>query len=148
MGPFIKIVEDLNTILKTGSNESFFRGEDYSLMSDSMAKSVRTWCQKNLGTVKLKSENAKDDEPLELYIIHLAKAKVDKDLRSFMTEMAGVFVKIVSATARDIDTKNVMTAKVNEAFDAVEEAACLRTFLLRVDGKRRAGPSPALLLNV
>jgi hypothetical protein len=145
---FIRIVDDLHTICKTGSNESFFSGDNYLQMSDNMAQSVRIWCQKNLGTVRLKSEDATDDEPLELYVIRLGETKGANDLKSLMTELGGRFLDIMSKAVRDVDAKNVMTSKANEAFDAVEEAARLRTLLLKVKGRRRSSPASALLLNV
>lgn len=148
MAHFIRIVEDLNAICKTGSNESFFSGDNYLRMSDSMAQSVRIWCQKNLGAEKLKSEDATDDEPLELYVIRLGETNGARDLKNLMTELGVRFLDIMSKAVRDLDAKNVMTSKANEAFDAVEEAARLRTLLLKVKGRRRRSPASALLLNV
>lgn len=148
MAYFIKIVDDLNAICATGSNENFFRGENYALMSDSMAKSVGRWCQSNLAIVKLKSEGAKDDDALELYVIQIGEKEGTEELKNFVTELSGIIVAIVSATAKAINVKNAMTSKANEFFDTVEEAARLRTLLLKVAGKRHSSATSALLLNV
>jgi hypothetical protein len=145
---FIKFVGDLDAICNDGTNENFFDGEDYLQISDRMAEPARIWCQKNLATVKLKSEGATDDEPLEPYVIRLGKKEGTKELKSLVKELGVAFVTIMSGAANAIDAKNVMTSKANEAFDAVEEGARLRTLLLKVAGKRSPSSASALLLNV
>lgn len=148
MAYFIKFVSDLDAICNHGSNEIFFFGDDYLQISDRMAERVRMWCQKNLATVKLKSHGAIYDEPLELYVIRLGLVAGTKDLKSLIKEVGFACVTILSEAANVIDKKNVMTGDGNEAFDAVEEAARLRTLLLRVGGRRHTGSTSALLLDV
>ena len=148
MAHFIKFVGDLDAACKDGSNEMFFRGEDYLNISDCMAEPIRIWCLNNLATVKLKSEGAKDDGPLEPYVIRLGGAEKAKVLKSFIRELGAAFVTIVSDAANTINKTNVMTSKGNKAFDTIEEVAHLRTLLVKIAGRRRPGPTSAVLLNV
>ena len=145
---FIKFVGDLDATCNDGTNEYFFSGEDYLQISDRMAEQARIWCSKNLATVTVKSAGAVNDEPLEAYVIRLDKKKGAKELKNLVKEIGASLVTIMSSAADAVDAKNVMTSKANEAFDAVEEGARLRTLLLKVAGKRSLGSASALLLNV
>jgi hypothetical protein len=144
---FIRFVNNLDAIADLGTNEDFFHGCDYATLSDGVAALARKWCMENLAAIRLKSEGAKDDE-LELYVIRLGEKSAAKQLKSLVTTLSRVIFQIVREKSLDINEKDMMTSKANEAFDTLEEVARLRTLLLKAAGRRRLGEAAALLLYV
>lgn len=113
-----------------------------------MAGPARLWCQKNLATVKFKSEDTTEDDALEPYVIRFDNKEGKKGLKILTKELGAAFLTTMSVAVAAINAKDVMTSRANAAFDDIEEVARVRTLLLKVAGKRGLASSSALLLYV
>jgi hypothetical protein len=148
--PFIRFVEDLEGLKTRGTNEDLFRGEDYAQLPPNIADSIRGWCARNLGVEQLRSDAGSEDEPLEAYVVRIGTKEGRKELRGLVAELSAALAETVLGAVQTVDPNTVMTNKTHAAFDALEEAARLRTVLLRVldRARHKRDKAPALLLEV
>ncbi len=148
MTPFIRRVSSITAIRKSGTDESFFKGPDFSTIPGFLTKIIDEWCKHHeLGNTSLPSKDAPSEQSTDVYYIALRPAG-RAETKSLLSELAPHLISETRLAVETLSEKTLFSSSANGAMDLLSEASSFRDALMRMTLKTTQSekPDPALVI--
>ena len=148
MTPFIRRVSSITAIRNSGTDESFFKGQDFATIPSFLTEIIDEWCKHHeLGNTSLPSKDAPSEQSTDVYYIALRPA-ARAETKSLLSELAPHLISKARLAVETLSEKTLFSSSANDAMDSLSEASSFRDALMRMTRKTTQSekPDPALVI--
>ena len=149
MAPYIRRVVSLEALKQQGTDEQFFRGQDYAEAPSFACEALDPWCRRNAANMSLPSRGATTDEPHEIYYIALGTKNGRNESKAMMQALVPILLDTAKETMLELTRNNFLSPNTNKIFDNLAAIVTFRDTLVRfgVKPSKSSAGDPAVVIG-